>query len=136
MFGIPFRIPYIPKPSEWNGIIQKQKDNMTADVVVTIKTKNPNNRDVQKDTDTNLVYPCYKTEVRKSGDFYLASLFLHSFGGQPGDTAIQGFYHSLRFDRVLKRHYPDRVILIEKLEKQPEFDFQQLSSYALSEVKV
>jgi hypothetical protein len=132
MFGIPSFIPKLPNKNEWERIIHKHANLLKNEVIITIITKNPNNRDVEKDANTNLKFPCYRVETTKEGEYWKVSLYLHAIPAYSQEM----IYQTIDKDPVTKKQYPDRVIGVEVRPRgQDEFDFRQLSSYALSEVK-
>ena len=131
------QLPFLPRgfrlprkediPKYFN---EKVAPYLKQEVCVTIITKNPNRRDVAKDANTNLKFPCYKVDVRQSGETWVVSMYFYSVV-----TYTQAMiYQTLAHDPVTKKQYPDRVITVEVLKREkPVFDFMQLSGYALSE---
>jgi hypothetical protein len=126
----------LPNKGEWGRIIKKHANIFREDMCITIITRNPNNRDVQKDLETNLTWPCYKVEAEKSGDVWKGSLYLHVIPSEQTQLLV---YQVLDKDPKMRKHYPDRIIAIEEIPingtTEQGFDLSQLSSYALSEAK-
>lgn len=111
---------------------EKIAPHLKQEVCVTIITRNPNNRDVAKDANSNLKFPCYKVDAKQEGETWKVSLYLHTFRTYTQEM----LYFTVDKDPVTKKQYPDRIILVEILEKEkPSLDFMQLSGYALSEAK-
>jgi hypothetical protein len=115
-FNFNFNLPHLPNKSEWERIVRKHTDLLKDDVIITIVTKNPKNRDIEKDANSNLKFPCYKVELKKEGEYWKFSMYLHMLPAYNQNM----LYMTIDKDPVTRKHYPDRIIGVEVMPKKPE----------------
>jgi len=118
-----FRIPGMPKiPKITKEEIMKQigqhADLLKQDMIVTIITKNPKNRDIVKEANSNTSIKelCDKVDIVKEGEYWKISLYLHL----PISYTQTMVYFTFDKDPKTKKDYPDRKILVEVLDKKKE----------------
>jgi hypothetical protein len=118
-----FRMPGFPNlPKITKDEIKKKiahhADLLKQDMIVTIITKNPNNRDIVKEANSNMSIKqlCDKVDIVKEGEYWKISLYLHL----PLNYTMAMVYFTFDKDPKTKRDYPDRKILIEVLDKKEE----------------
>ena len=106
--------PSLPKKGDVEKIFKERVvPLLKKEMIVTITTRNPNNRDVEKDANSNLKFPCYKVEVKRDGELYIVNLYMHVPSGFTPETAML----VVSKDPVTKRQYPDRSVSARYLEE-------------------
>lgn len=118
-----FRMPGMPKISKFTKedikkTIEKHVDVLKQDMIVTIITKNPNNRDIVKEANSNMGIKqlCDRVDVVKEGEYWKVSLYLHL----PLAYTQEMIYYTFDKDPKTKKDYPDRRILVEVVNKKEE----------------
>jgi hypothetical protein len=110
------KVPFLPTKEEMIGIAKKGVNLFKGEMIITITTDNPNNRNVEEDAN-KLMQPwhgvpavCYKVEVKKepNNPTYVIISHWHSLKAyEIQQASLQNLFSK---DRQLKREYPDRRI--------------------------